>query len=192
MKFKLFAIISAISLNANAGELKAFIGVDLFQNISKQGRFEYDNLDAFKDPSKNITRVSTGLTYQPFNETYLWLTYRTNRLANGYMERTAFDTVANQQVQVLSKLVADSFIITTAFHKKFLPYVMITKAEASTKVIYKSGYTAKVDNTTFLYGLGFAIPFKEKHSVSISYFLPNKDFDNNGSVGLSYTYYLQH
>ena len=172
-------------------EIRPFVGVDLFQSISKNnGRIQYNNKDAFTEPHKQLTRLAVGLTYKPIEDKYLWLAVRTNRLANGYMERSVFDTVAKQDVKLLQKLTSDSFIVATAVHKYALPFFVVSRTTAESHFIYKSGASSKDKITTFLYGFGVSIPVQNKHSFSLTYFLPNKDFNNNGSIGLSYSFYV--
>ena len=172
-------------------EIRPFVGVDLFQSISKNnGRIQYNNKDAFTEPHKQLTRIAVGLTYKPIEDKYLWFAVRTNRLANGYMERTVYDTLAKQDVKLLQKLTSDSFIVATAVHKYALQFFVISRTTADSQFIYKSGASSKDRTTTFLYGFGVSIPVQNKHSFSLTYFLPNKDFNNNGSIGLSYSLYI--
>jgi hypothetical protein len=187
LKF-LFALVFCFSAFA---EVKGFVGVDLFQPIAKNNRhFHYNNSDTFTEPHKQLTRIAVGLTYKPIEDKHLYFAVRTNKLANGYMERTVYDTLAKQDVKLLQKLTSDSFIVATAVHKYALPFFVISRTTAESHLIYKSGASAKDKISTTLFGLGVSIPIKEKHSFSLTFFLPNKDFNNNGSIGLSYSFYV--
>ena len=172
-------------------EVRGFVGVDLFQSLAKNnGRFEYNKTDAFTQPDKQLTRLAVGLTYKPFKDTHLWLAVRTNRFANGYMERSVYDTIAKQDVKLLQKLTSDSFIVATAVHKYALPFFVISRTTAESRLIWKNGASSHNETTTMLYGFGVSIPVHNKHSFSLTYFLPNKDFNDNGSIGLSYSFYV--
>jgi len=188
----LFKFLLPLALCFSAlAEVKGFVGVDLFQPIAKNnGHFHYNNSDSFTEPYKQLTRIAVGLTYKPIEDKYLWLAVRTNRLANGYMERTVYDILAKQDVTLLQKLTSDSFVVATAVHKYALPFFVISGTTAESHLIYKSGASAEDKISTTLFGLGVSIPIKEKHSFSLTFFLPNKDFNNNGSIGLSYSFYV--
>jgi len=181
-------IFSSFAIAGN--KLHISIGTDLFQAHYKEQRIEIDKWSAFQNPHKNISRVSLGLSYKPFNDYYFYITGRTNRLINAPTENKGYDVVANQSVNVFQKLIADSLIFSTALHKNFMPFMVITKSQAQTLILYKSGYSSFTKKDTTLYGGGFAIPFAEKHSIAFTYFLGNKDFNTKRAVGISYNYLI--
>lgn len=183
-----FIIFSSFAKASN--NLHISIGTDLFQAHYKEQRIEIDKWSAFQNPHKNISRVSVGLSYKPFNDYYFYITGRTNRLINAPTENKGYDVVANQSVNVFQKLIADSLIFSTALHKNFMPFVVITKSQAQTLVVYNNGVSSNTKVNATLYGGGFAIPFAEKHSIAFTYFLGNKNFNTKRAVGVSYNYLI--
>lgn len=171
-------------------EIHLNIGTDLFQPQYKEQRIEIDKWGVFKNHHKNISRVSAGFSWKPFNDYHIYITGRTNRLINAPVENQGYDIVLKQDVRVFQKLVADSLILSTAFHKNFMPFVVVTKAEAGTLVLYKNGFSSFSKSKTTLYGGGFSIPFTEKHSIAFTYFLGNDDFNTKSAVGFSYNYLI--
>jgi hypothetical protein len=159
----LFKFLLPLALCFSAlAEVKGFVGVDLFQPIAKNnGHFHYNNSDSFTEPYKQLTRIAVGLTYKPIEDKYLWLAVRTNRLANGYMERTVYDILAKQDVTLLQKLTSDSFVVATAVHKYALPFFVISGTTAGSHLIYKSGASAEDKISTTLFGLGVSIPIRK-------------------------------
>jgi len=166
------------------------IGTDIMQSQYNSQRIRFGNFDAFKRPDLNITRVSVGITYKPFDDYYIYITGRTNRLVNAYAQMQGFDTVMNVNVNVYQKVVADSLILSAAIHKNIVPYIVASRTTSNTIVIYPQKFTSESTIHTMLYGFGFSVPFQTKHSISITYFLANKDFNTKRIIGLSYNYFI--
>ena len=187
--FLVFLLSFFASFNVFAEQFRFAVGTDLFQAQYNPQRIKFDDYNSFKEPQNNITRLSIGVSYQPFKDKYFWIALRTNRLINAPITTTAFDTVLQQDVDVRQKLIADSLVFQTAIHPKILPYFVISRANSQTEIMYKNGRYSSSDITTLLYGFGFSVPF-DKHSISFTYFLGNKDFNTKQAFGISYNYLI--
>jgi hypothetical protein len=183
----LFALLCTLSSKA---DVRYVIGTDLFQMQYKEQRYKFDDYGTFKDPINNISRLSIGINYQPFKNKYLYTGLRTTRLINAPTSTKAFDTYIKQEVNVDTKLISDSFFIATAVHKRIVPYITITRIETKTEIMYQGGIKIQKNNHTTLYGTGFAVPFCQNHSISFTYFLPDKKYNSKRAFGLSYNYII--
>lgn len=166
------------------------IGTDLFQMQYNEQRYKFDNYDAFKNPYNNIKRITLGVNYQPFEGKHLYLGIRTNRGVNYETQTVAYDTMTNQNVGVQTKLKADSIFVATAVHKYIIPYFAVSSIHTNTNIKYDNGFVVNSKKNSILYGFGIAVPFKEKHSLAFTYFLPNAKYNAKRTFGLSYNYYF--
>jgi hypothetical protein len=166
----------------------ATIGTDLFQMQYKEQRYYFDKYDALKNPLDNITRVSWGLTYRVFENIPVYIGIKTNRGINFATTTKAFDTKARKNVIVSTKTIADSVFIGGAVHQYLIPFIVATRLYSDTEINYQNGLLFNSSKKSLFYGYGVAIPFKQKHTISIAYFLPNKGYNTKRMFGLSYNY----
>jgi len=174
--------------DSDAKSLYVTIGTDMFQAQYKQQRYKFDDYNVVKTPYKNISRISLALSYKPFEKYYIFITARSNRLINNLTQTTATDTVGGDKVIVLQKLIADSLIISTAIHKRIMPFVVATNATSKNYIIYNNNVSVTSKINTILYGGGMTLLITNKHSISFTYFIGNKDFNTKRAFGVSYNY----
>ena len=143
-----------------------------------------------QDPTKNISRIAVGISYRVLQDYPLYIGFRTNRIINAPIQITAQDTLVNQEVDVYQKLISDAVILSTAVHKKIMPFVVITNTRAKTLFVYKNGRNFQNDISTILYGGGISYLITPKHSIALTYFLNNDDYNIKRAVGVSYSYII--
>jgi len=167
------------------------VGVDLFQIQNKEQRYKFDNTSSIKSPLDNtMSRVAWNLSYRVTKEYPLYIGVRTNRGINFPTTQYAFDTIANQKVQVDIKSQADSLYVATAVHSKVIPFIIATKLQSSADIIYRNGYSFNNKTTSIMYGVGIGTPLWNKGTISFTYYLPNAKFNTVRMFGLSVNYFI--
>jgi len=183
MKKILFPLLAFLCLTqfSNASDKLTFsIGVDVFDTISQNNKLDRD-ASIFQNPLLSANKLSTGITYKPFNSSELRLTYKTNSLLN-FSE--SYKTRGGYNLTLQSK--AQSYIISHPVSRKIVPYFV------ASDVISIVSINGGKDITTngFMYGFGFTYIFLEKNGLSLTYFLPSERFNTKYSYGLSYSYFI--
>jgi len=156
------------------------VGVDLFDSVSKNDGMNRKQ-SALSNPLSSANRISTGITYKPFNFSEIRFTYKNNSLINfGEMYET------KNGYNVSSQIKTQSYIVSHPVSKKFTPYVVASDVTTITTINAGS----KIINNGFMYGLGLAYFLNSHNGISLTYFLPSKTFNTKYSYGVSYTYYI--
>jgi len=188
----LFIIFSSFAQQEILGKRFHFaVGLDLFQTQYKPQRYKFDNNSAFKNPVDNaISRIAWNLSYRITKEYPFWLGFRTNRGINFPIREWAFDTVTKQNVKIDIKSEADSLYLATAVHKRVLPFIIASRLQSKSTLYYNNGLNFTKNDFTTMYGFGIATPFGSKGTVSLTYYLPNKDFNIKKMFGISVNYFL--
>ncbi len=156
------------------------VGVDLFDSVSKNDGMNRKQ-SALSNPLSSANRISTGITYKPFNFSEIRFTYKNNSLINfGEMYET------KNGYNVSSQIKTQSYIVSHPVSKKFTPYVVASDITTITTINAGS----KIINNGFMYGLGLAYFLNSHNGISLTYFLPSKTFNTKYSYGVSYTYYI--
>ncbi len=156
------------------------VSVDLFDSVSKNDGMNRKQ-SALSNPLSSANRISTGITYKPFNFSEIRFTYKNNSLINfGEMYET------KNGYNVSSQIKTQSYIVSHPVSKKFTPYVVASDVTTITTINAGS----KIINNGFMYGLGLAYFLNSHNGISLTYFLPSKTFNTKYSYGVSYTYYI--
>ncbi len=156
------------------------VGVDLFDSVSKNDGMNRKQ-SALSNPLSSANRISTGITYKPFNFSEIRFTYKNNSLINfGEMYET------KNGYNVSSQIKTQSYIVSHPVSKKFTPYVVASDITTITTINAGS----KIINNGFMYGLGLAYFLNSHNGISLTYFLPSKTFNTKYSYGVSYTYFI--
>lgn len=166
------------------------VGTDLYQSHYKEQRYKFDDYGAFKNPTKNISRIAIGGTYRITEGYPIYVGFRTNRLINSPATLKATDIKTNIKVDVHQKFIAESIYLASYVNKYVAPFVVATRLESKTHFIYSSGSVAKVGRLTTLYGFGVAYTFMPKHTIAFTYFLPDDTINTKRAFGFSYAYQL--
>lgn len=167
------------------------VGLDLFQTQYKTQKYKFDNNSAFKNPVDNaISRVAWNVSYRIAKEYPFWVGLRTNRGVNFPIQEWAFDTVAKQNVKIDIKTEADSLYLATAVHKRVLPFIITSRLQSKSTIYYNNGLNFTTKAFTTMYGFGIATPLGKKGTASLTYYLPNKEFNTKRMFGISVNYFL--
>lgn len=169
------------SFVANASEnIKFSVGVDLFESVSKNDKF--NRVDSvLQDPLASANKLSTGVTYKPFDFSEIRVTYKTNSLLN-FAE--SYTTKGDDNLVVQSK--AQSYIISHPVSRKIVPYFV---ASDVTSIVSING-GKNITTNGFMYGFGLTYIFFGNNGLSLTYFLPSEGFNTSYSYGLSYSYFI--
>lgn len=168
------------------------VGFDLFQTQYKEQRYKFDNYTSFKNPIENsFSRVAWNLSYRVMQNYPLYIGMKTNRGINLSIKTGAYDTIGQQSVIVNTKSTADSIYIATPINPKILPFIIVTRLQTNSTILYENGKYFSTNNLGILYGTGITIPFKGKYTISFTYFLLNKYFNISRMFGVSVNYFLR-
>jgi len=156
------------------------VGVDLFESVSQNDKL--NRIDSvFKNPLASANRISTGITYKPFNFSEIRFTYKTNSLIN-FSE--SYTTQGGYNLVIQSK--AQSYIISHPVSRKIVPPFVASDIISITSI---NGGKDIITNG-FMYGFGLTYIFLKNNGLSFTYFLPSEKFNTKYSYGLSYSYFI--
>jgi hypothetical protein len=188
----LFLYIHGIAFASDLGKRLHFgVGTELFQAQYNEQRYEFDDYSSLKRPIENsLSRISWTLSYRLLEDYPLYAGIKTNRGFNMSVSTDATDTVLNQDVKVDTKSNADTVFLAMGVHKRILPFVVATRLELDTKIMYSVGLTIRSQNNYMLYGGGFTFVINPKNLLSFTYYPANKDFNMKRMFGVSYNYLL--
>ena len=160
--------------------IKFSVGVDLFDSVSQNSKLNREEV-IFKNPFSSTNKLSTGITYKPFDSSEIRFTYKTNSLLN-FAE--SYKTQGGYNLVVQSK--AQSYIISHPVSRKIVPYLV---ASDVTSIVSING-GKDITTNGFMYGFGLTYIFLENNGLSFTYFLTSEKFNTSYSYGMSYSYFI--
>lgn len=176
----LFFLFFGYFANANANEnLRFSIGVDIFQSYYTNEILNR-NEPAIQNPFNSIRRISTGMTYKPFEKSYILIGVSTNRFVNISETYTSISSL-----EITQKIQADSVRISHPISENLIPFFVISDITSTTSIKNVLKETTK---NSIMYGLGLTYFAYKHHTVSWTYFFANSDFGTSSSFGTSYNY----
>jgi hypothetical protein len=188
----LFIIFSCFASQEILGNRFHFaVGLDLFQTQYKKQRYTFDNKSALKNSIDNtISRVAWNISYRITENYPFYIGARTNRGINFPITQSAYDNITKENVRIDIKTVADSVYFATAINKKILPFIITTRFQSHSIIYYNNNTNFSTDNLTIMYGVGMATPLGNKGTLSLTYYLPNKNLNTKRMFGVSVNYFL--
>jgi hypothetical protein len=165
----------------NASDKFTFsVGVDLFDSVSKNDGMNRKQ-SALSNPLSSANRISTGITYKPFDFSEIRFTYKTNSLINfGEMYET------KNGYNVSSQIKTQSYIVSRPVSRKIVPFIVGSDV---TSIVSMNG-GKDITTNGFMYGFGLTYIFLKNNGLSFTYFLPAEKFNTQYSYGLSYSYFI--
>ena len=156
------------------------VGVDLFDSVSKNDGMNRKQ-SALSNPLSSANRISTGITYKPFDSSEIRFTYKTNSLINfGEMYET------KNGYNVSSQIKTQSYIVSYPVSRKIAPFIV---ASDVTSIVSINGGKDIITNG-FMYGFGLTYIFLKNNGLSFTYFLTSEKFNTSYSYGISYSYFI--
>lgn len=176
-----FLALLCVAKFANASDKLTFsVGIDLFDSVSRNDGMNRKQ-SALSNPLSSANRISTGITYKPFNFSEIRLTYKTNSLINfGEMYET------KNGYNISSQIKTQSYIVSHPVSRKIAPFIV---ASDVTSIVSING-GKNITTNGFMYGFGLTYIFLGNNSLSLIYFLPSEIFNTKYSYGLSYSYFI--
>ncbi|NBO22260.1 hypothetical protein EBU94_02810 [bacterium] len=176
----LLAFLCVTEVAKASDKLTFSIGFDIFEGVSKTEALNRKQ-SIFEKPSIVFNRISTGITYKPFETSDLRLTYKTNGLFN--LSET-YETVGG--LQLTSQIKTNSYIISHPVSKKVMPTFVFSDVTSKTAI---NGGSKTVKNG-FMYGAGVTFLLGNNIAFTPTIFLPSTYFNTKYSYGLSYSYFF--
>lgn len=178
---KLILAFLLIGFFANANDRVRFsVGVDMFEVVSDNDSLNRKD-SMFEKPFNSINKLSVGVTFKPFENSHLRLSYKTNSLINS---PETYETNGGYKLTLQSK--AQSYIISHPISTKIAPYIVATDITSISSI---NGGKENIKNG-FIYGFGATYLLFPNHGVSFTYFLPSERLGMKYSYGLSYSYFI--
>jgi len=156
------------------------IGFDIFEGVSKTEALNRKQ-SIFETPSIVFNRISTGITYKPFENSKLRLTYKTNALLN-IVE--TYETVGGFQLR--SQVKSNSYSISHPVSKTVMPTLVVSDVTSKTSI---NGGSKTLKNG-FMYGAGVTFLLGKHTAFTPTIFLPSIYFNTKYSYGVSYSYFF--
>ena len=156
------------------------IGFDIFEGVSKT-EIANRKQSILEVPSVIFNRVSTGVTFKPFESSELRLTYKTNALLN---IAETYETVGGFQLR--SQVKASSYIISHPVSETIMPTLVVSDVTSKTSI---NGGSKTVKNG-FMYGAGVTFILGKHTAFTPTIFLPSTYFNTKYSYGVSYSYFF--
>jgi hypothetical protein len=156
------------------------IGFDVFEGVSKTENL-HRKQSIFETPSIVFNKISTGITYKPFQNSEWRLTYKTNALLN--IPET-YETVGGFELR--SQVKTSSYIISHPVSESVMPTLVLSDVTSKTSI---NGGSKTVKNG-FMYGAGVTFILRGHTAFTPTIFLPSTYFNTKYSYGVSYSYFF--
>ena len=133
------------------------VGVDLFDSVSQNDKL--NRIDSvFKNPLSSANRISTGITYKPFDSSEIRFSYKTNSLINfGEMYET------KNGYNVSSQIKTQSYIVSHPVSRKIAPFIVASDVTSTVSI---NGGKNIITNG-YMYGFGLTYIFLWNNSNKI-------------------------